>query len=328
MRKYLVFIIFILLVVVGGLFSAFWYFSQTAAPSSSSNEVRFVITKGSSATKIASDLEEAGLIKSALAFKVYTQINGISGSIPPGEFSIPQNLNIEDLIVHLRKGPTELWVTIPEGLRREEIVERVIAQLDIPSTDEPIFRQQFLALTEDLEGYLFPDTYLFPKEANAERVVNLLRSTFNTKFTYKGDGELTQDEAVVLASIIERETITDEERPIVAGVLLNRMREGWPLQADATAQYALGTIRCRGKIECDWWVPPLRADLEVNSPYNTYVINGLPPAPISNPGISSLNAAANPESTDYMFYIHDRDGNIHFAETLDQHNANVQRYLR
>lgn len=312
------------IVAAGGAWA--WYFSQTAPPSTSREEKRFVITKGSSATKIAKDLEEAGLIKSALAFKVYTQLNGISGNIPPGEFSIPQNLNIEQLISHLRKGPTELWVTIPEGLRREEIVEKVIEQLEIK--DAAAFRQEFLSLTEGDEGYLFPDTYLFPKEATAERVVNLLKSTFNAKFTYAGKGVLSREEAVILASIIERETITDEERPIVAGVLLNRMDQGWPLQADATAQYALGTARCRGKVDCDWWVPPLRANLEVNSPYNTYVINGLPPAPISNPGLSSLNAAANPAETDYMFYIHDRNGKIHFAQTLEQHNQNVQKYLR
>ena len=328
MRKYLVFILFVVAAVAAALVSIFWYFSATAAPSSRTDEVRFVITKGSSATKIAADLEEAGLIKSALAFKVYTQLNDEAGSIPPGEFSVPQNLSIEELIAHLREGPTELWVSIPEGLRREEIAERVISQLNMSGADAIAFREEFLALTRDEEGYLYPDTYLFPKDASAQVVVDRLTSTFDTKFTYDGSGVLTREEAVILASIIERETITAEERPMVAGILLNRISEDWPLQADATAQYALGTSRCGRKIGCDWWVPPTRDDLQINSPYNTYVVQGLPPGPISNPGISSLNAAANPTPNDYMFYIHDTDQIIRYAETLDEHNANVQRYLR
>jgi UPF0755 protein len=328
MRKYLVFLsaFFILFIAAAGGY--IWYRGSISAPSVSEDSVRFVITKGSSANKIGSDLEEAGLIKSALAFKFYTQLNDIAGSLPPGEFSVPQNLGLEGLIAHLMKGPSELWVTIPEGLRREEVVEKVIVQLGLPEDEAISFREEFLSLTRNDEGHLFPDTYLFPKDATPQAVSNKLISTYETKFDYSGDGVLSREEAVVLASIIERETITDSERPIVAGVLLNRMNNEWPLQADATAQYALGTARCQGKANCDWWEPPLRADLEVDSPYNTYVITGLPPAPISNPGISSLNAAASPADTDYFYYIHDRDGNIHFAETLDEHNENVSRYIR
>lgn len=328
MRKYFVFLIFLATVAFAGVLLSAWYFSHIGPPSQESEEVRFVITKGSSATKIAEDLKEAGLIKSALAFKVYTQLNDEAGKIPPGEFSVPKNLAIKELLLYLRKGPEELWVTIPEGLRREEVVERVISQLMLSASDAAIFRQEFMALTKTEEGYLFPDTYLFPKEVVASQVVNLLLSTFDKKFSYEDGGELSREEAVVLASILERETLTDSERPIVAGVLLNRISNGWPLQADATAQYALGTIRCAGKIDCDWWVPPTRADLEISSPFNTYVINGLPPAPISNPGLSSLNAAANPKQTDFMFYIHDKEGKIHFAESLEEHNQNVEKYLR
>lgn len=328
MRKYLVFLIFLGIVITGVVVGFVWYKGATSAPSNTRDEMRFVISKGSSAAKIGEDLEKAGLIKSALAFKFYTQLNGEAGRIPPGEFLVPKNLNLEELISYLKKGPKEIWVTIPEGLRREQIAERVADQLNLAPEENEAFRTDFLDLTKNAEGTLFPDTYLFPKDATAKMVVDKLTSTFNARFSYNGDGVLRRNEALVLASIIERETLTDAERPIVAGVLINRMNMGWPLQADATAQYAHGSVRCGGKTSCDWWLPPTRADLEINSPYNTYVIKGLPPSPISNPGISSLNAAANPESTDYMFYIHDRDGNIHFAETLAEHNANVQRYLR
>ena len=133
---------------------------------------------------------------------------------------------------------------------------------------------------------------------------------------------LNLNEAVTLASIIERETLTSEERPIVAGIYFNRLNNDWPLQADATVQYAIGTNR-------NWWPKNLtRADIEINSPYNTYKSQGLPIAPIASPGIVSLSAVVYPEDTDYMYYIHDSEGKIHYAETLSEHNANVAKYLR
>ncbi len=328
MRKYLVFVFFGVLVILTSIFSVFWYLSQTAAPSSDPTEKRFIITRGSSATKIATDLAEAGLIKNALAFKVYTQINGISGNIPPGEFQIPANLDIENLMSLLKKGPREIWVTIPEGLRREQYSSRFIDAFGLTGSAASEFTEEFLSLSTDLEGRLFPDTYLFPKDASAQTVINKLTANFDTQFKYNQKSGLDINEAIVLASIIERETLTADERPVVAGILLNRIDMGWPLQADATAQYALGTIRCKAKVECDWWVPPLRADLEIDSPFNTYQITGVPPAPIANPGLTSLNAAINPSETDYMFYIHDSEGNIHYAKTLSEHNQNVAKYLR
>jgi len=333
MRKYLVFIIFLLVLVIAALGGIFWYFSQTAAPSANSEEKRFVITKGSSATKIANDLEEAGLVKSALAFKVYTQINGISDSIPPGQFLIPQNLNTEELIGLLREGPTELWVTIPEGVRREQIPAIFAKALELSSFENEKFNAEFLEASVEFEGYLYPDTYLFPPEVSAAQVVSLLRNTFNKKFAPSkeelvGIG-LTLNEVVTLASILERETLTPEERPVVAGIYFNRLSVGWPLQADATVQYALGTNRCRGQIECAWWQPPTRDEIDnLISPFNTYKNTGIPPSPISNPGLTSLRAIISPEETEYWYYIHDADGVIHYAKTLEEHNANISRYLR
>jgi len=134
---------------------------------------------------------------------------------------------------------------------------------------------------------------------------------------------LSLEEVVILASLLERETITDEERPIVAGILLNRLNADWPLQVDASVQYALGDSK-------EWWPRPLTRDQIENttSRYNTYKYSGLPVGPISNPGISSLKAVANPEDTDYWYYIHDDDGKIHYAKTLEQHNANIAKYLK
>lgn len=333
MRKYLVFIVFLLVLALAAIGGIFWYFSQTAAPGNSSEEKRFVITKGSSATKIANDLEKEGLVKSALAFKVYTQINGITGSIPPGQFLIPQNLNIEELISLLRAGPAELWVTIPEGFRREQMPALFIEAFELSSFESEKFNAEFLEASAELEGYLYPDTYLFPPEVSGSQAVSTLRNTFDKKFAPTEEElravGLSLNEVVTLASILERETLTPEERPIVAGIYFNRLKDGWPLQTDATIQYIFGTNRCRGQIECIWWQPPTKDEIdELVSPFNTYENTGIPPSPISNPGITSLEAVINPEETEYWYYIHDEKGVIHYAQTLEEHNANVSRYLR
>jgi UPF0755 protein len=137
---------------------------------------------------------------------------------------------------------------------------------------------------------------------------------------------LTLEEGIILASIVEREGNSDTDRPIIAGVLINRLNEGWALQADATLQYALGEEY--QKSAKNWWKQNLtNEDKEVNSAYNTYQNTGLPPAPICNPGLSAITAVANPEYTDNRYYIHDNEGNVHFAETLEQHEQNINTYL-
>lgn len=318
----------IFLVVAG-----FWWKSATTAPSASSEEVRFVITKGSSAEKIGKELAESGIIKSALAFKIHTQLNDKTRSIPPGEFNVPQNLGLDQVIDYLLQGPEEYWVTIPEGLRKEEIADKFIQAFDLDTQEASVFRADFLAESRNQEGYLFPDSYLFPPDITGSKAVARLTDTFSQKtageFTDSlQESELTLQEAVILASIIERESKTTEERPVVAGIYLNRLELGMPLQADATAQYAVANISCANRVDCDWWQTPTKADLETDSPYNTYQINDLPIAPIANPGIASLLAAVNPTDSDYLYYIHDDSGQIHYSATLAEHNANVQRYLR
>lgn len=297
-------------VVVGGVV---WYQSQIQAPSGSSANVRFVITKGSSAAKIANDLEEQKLIKSALAFRIYTQVGGLSNKIFTGEFSLPSNLTLPLLVEKLREGPSELWVTIPEGLRREEIAVTVAKALE----KDQVFVGEFLELTKGDEGYLFPDTYLFPKDVTVAAVVTRLKNTFESKV----DFPVSQDQ-VILASILERETKNAAtEGPVVAGILLKRIDAGWPIQADATVQYAMGK-------EGNWWPVPSRADYEFNSSYNTYKILGFPPTPIASPGLAAIKAAVNPTESDYWYYIHGNDGKIYYAKTLEEHNQNVAKYIR
>jgi UPF0755 protein len=134
---------------------------------------------------------------------------------------------------------------------------------------------------------------------------------------------------LILASIVEREAGLDQDRPLIAGILLKRWRQGWPLQADATIQYAVGDDRCQGQeAECDYWAPVKKADLAINSAYNTYKNQGLPPGPICSPGLASIKAVVYPQTSDYWFYLSDSDGTVHYARTNEEHSENVTRYLR
>ena len=178
---------------------------------------------------------------------------------------------------------------------------------------------------------MFPQTYSIPKDATAGAVIEIFTNEFNKQVTAKMRQDIksrgmTLDEVIILASIVEREGNSDTDRPMIAGVLLNRLKKGMPLQADATVQYALNRYDYKNKT---WWKKELTADdLAVKSVYNTYLHPGLPPAPISNPGIKSIEAVIYPKESDYLFYIHDMKGAAHFARTIEEHNANVAKYLQ
>lgn len=316
---------FILLLVIFFLVGVVWFIKSSGRVSDNKTEQRFVIAKGSGASLVGANLKEDGLLNSPLAFKLYVQLTGKSSKIQAGEYSISPNLDLFQLVELLLKGPDEVWVTIPEGLRHEEIAFKMAEGLALTGSEKEKFIKDFLTRSSGLEGYLFPDTYLMPRDISASVMVNTMRSTFDKRVDFTVD---SQD--IIVASILERETLTAEERPIVAGILIKRLNAGWPLQADATIQYAIASSKCLvPTASCDWWPRPLSSeDLKINSQYNTYKNPGLPPTPISNPGLTSIKAAANPETSSYWFYIHDSEGKIHYAATIEEHNANVTRYLR
>lgn len=339
------FAVILLIVIVGGilLVGTFWWRSNTSALTSTENFQSFVIPKGRSAMQVGSKLEDEELIKSSLAFKIYVQVFGKSKSINAGEFKLSPSMSLVEIIEALGEGPLELWVTIPEGLRREEIIERYVKDLEM-GAEEFEFRLEFLSLTKDNEGYLFPDTYLFPRDATADLIVKTMLSNFEKKTNEFQDGidnsKYSLNQIVTMASIIERETKTNEERSVVAGILFKRLEtEGWLVQADATIQYAVAGKECPGRntapIVCpeeiiktiNWWPILTKDDLEIDSPYNSYKYKALPPTPIANPGLSSINAAIFPEDSPYWFYIHDSDAKIHYGKTISEHNSNVRRYL-
>ncbi len=310
----------LLLLVLSLLFvgSISWFYQNIKPVSNNKNFSNFIISKGQSAGSVANKLQSSGFIRNALVFRIYIRLTGQSNKIQTGEFRLSPSFSLFQVIDTLSKGPIEIWVTIPEGLRREEIANKFATNLD----KDQAFVDEFLLASKSQEGYLFPDTYLFPKDSSASAIVKKLTTTFDIKIASISPigTTLSPKELLILASILERETKTDEERPIVAGILMNRLNIGMPLQVDATVQYAVGTAK-------NWWPILSRDDLGINSKYNTYKFPGLPPTPIANPGISSIMAVYHPTANDYWYYIHDTSGQIHYAKTLDEHNANIRKYL-
>lgn len=300
------------LVILSGVIGFVWWQRQIK-PTNNTQEVTIVVPKNQVAGTTVQQLAEKNVIRSALAAKLYLRATSMGPKLQNGTFVISPNQTLPQVLESLTHPAKDVWVTIPEGWRREQIAARFAAELTGP--DAAFVSSEFLTQTKSLEGQLFPDTYLVPRYATAADVVKILTDNFSRKTNLDIK---TQHSALILASLVEREGKTNEDRPIIAGILSNRLAEGWPLQVDASVQYALGTAS-------EWW--PKNIDTKFASPYNTYIHTGLPPTPIANPGLSAINAALNPAKTPYWYYIHSPDGVAHYAKTLAEHNANIDKYL-
>lgn len=289
-----------------------------------SSITQFAIPKGQAVSVIADRLRDEGLIKSPLAFRYVLKQKGLEGRLQAGSFQLSPTMSLTKIATLLTQGTNDIWVTIPEGWRREEIAASFNTQ-DFPEFDS----KEFLNFSIGKEGQLFPDTYLFARLSTAETVYKALTNNFEKKIIEGLSKEIIQSDyeikdALIMASIVERESRGFEEMRHVAGVLWHRIEIGMALQVDATLQYIKGYDN---KTQ-SWWDPPTGAEKSIVSPFNTYLNPGLPPKPISNPGLEAIKAALNSQETNDLYYLHDRAGAIHYAQTLEEHNANVQRYLR
>ncbi len=285
---------------------------------------RFVVPKGEPVQKIATRLAEDGLIRNPWAFRLTVKLDKVESKLQAGSFELSPSMSLREIGQKLSTGTNDVWVTIPEGWRREEIAQS-LSKLELGSYNAA----EFLRVTEGLEGKLFPDTYLVPREMTSQALANVLTNTFEKKIEIGLADEIEASDhdfesALVMASLIEREARGYEEMRHVAGILWHRIAIGMPLQVDATLQYSKGY----SATQQSWWVSPTAADKAVDSPFNTYSNPGLPPRPICNPGLDAVRAALNPLETDDLFYLHDGQGVIHYGRTLDEHNANVVRYLK
>ncbi len=304
--------------------------------------VTFTVAPGETANVIAANLAAQGLLTNMELFVNYVRYYGLDANLEAGIYTIDPGLTIPELAAVLANAMgQEVTVRFLEGWRSEEMAN-YLAQ----TTPAQVAAAQFLAIvqrrapfdlsgydfvgeaTGSLEGYLFPDTYRLPLDADAPYLIDLMLQNFGRRVTPAmrqayGAAGLSLAQAVTLAAIVEREAVVDAERSLVASVFLNRLAQDMKLDADPTVQYAVGP-----QADGAWWKSPLSAaDLTIDSPYNTYLYKGLPPGPIANPGLASLQAVAQPAQTNYLFFVAGCDPNapgLHiFSETYEEHLVNV-----
>lgn len=277
----------------------------------------FTIQKGAGLRKIALDLKEDGLIRNPFVFLIVVKIMGIDGSVQAGEFELSPSMDAFTIAKKLTHGNSDVRITFPEGKRAEEVAAILNNHMPGFSGDSTITE------LKQYEGYLFPDTYYFAKNASLAEIIGIMINNFETKYASINSTTMDKKGIVTIASMIEREAHQDDDRPLVASVIYNRLAIGMKLDIDATVQYALGY----NQSQSTWWKKRLSAnDLTIDSYFNTYTNPGLPPAPIANPGLASLQAAANPTDTDYLYYFTDKNGINHYARTLAEQNENINRY--
>lgn len=323
MKKIKRFIWLIIIILILFFVGKFWWNSQFDAVSSSKTEKVIVVSRGESFNQVADKLKTENLIKSTWAFKIKAKQPQYADKLEPGTFKLSESLSVDQILKVITSSPLDTWVTLLEGWRVEEMAQKLNSELGIENSE-------FLKSAE--EGYMFPDTYLFPKGYSGAQIAKRLKDTFEERYTselkakIKAQG-LTEKQGVILASIVEREARSYEVRQKVASILLKRFKIGMGLNADATVQYALVSKGSQKTPTDGWWKKRIfYEDLEIESPYNTYIHAGLPPAPICNPSASSLKAVADATSTPYLYYFHDTEGNSYYAKTLEEHNINVENH--
>ncbi len=277
------------------------------------------VKDGESLNSISSGLESSRIIRNAEIFLLLAKLSGRDRTIASGEYLFDQPITSTDVLERLSTGDhgvREMSVTIPEGFDRADIAKKFASVL-------PEFNaSEFLSLSKDDEGYLFPDTYRFYQNADAVAVYAAMRRNFDARAAgLREEVETSRKpfaDIVTLASIVEKEVSGDEDRKIVAGIFMKRLRLGMPLQADATLAYLNGKTSSELTGE----------DLDFDSPYNTYAHKGLPPTPIASPGIEAMRAVIDAADSSYLYYLSGKDGATHYARTFEEHKLNKERYLR
>jgi len=297
----------------------FFYNFLNEPPRTFPVDTMFEVEPGDSVRAIASKLKQEQIIRSEWYFYYHLVSQHDPRNIKASTYYLDTAMTTKEIIERFMIGDFRhnlVRVTFPEGIRTSQMAD-ILVDTDLTDFE----KNEFLLLATESEGMLFPDTYFVPHTFTAEDWYQLLRNTHDVhmetlKATYNSD--LDRHEIVILASILEREANSVETKRMVSGILQNRLAINMPLQADATIEYVL-------EKPLNELVP---SDLEINSPYNTYLNRGLPPTPIGNPGYAALEAVFNPTPSSYLFYITGRDGNFYYAADFDKHRLNIARYLR
>ncbi len=272
-------------------------------------------------------LKDGGFICNSWAFNLALSRSG--KEIKPGGYRISKSMNAWELVKTLTSSPSLKWVVIPEGLRKEEIGERLAKTLGWDEKQLHDWTYTYTAMNYDhLEGVYFPDTYLIPIDEDGLDVANRFRRRFDEQFASYMTKFLKQDvkwtTALKIASIVQREAGGKDDMPLIAGIIWNRLLKGMKLEVDATVQYARDD---RDGLTTGFWKPITVADKQIDSKYNTYKYVGLPPFPICNPGLDAIDAILNSAETDCLYYLHDSNRQIHCAKTYEEHQQNIKNYL-
>lgn len=300
-----------------GLFLLFFYIAVSAPPRVYPSHTIVTVRDGAGLFEVAQTLKDEGVIRNAAWFRMIIVLLGGTKRLQSGDYYLPYKQSVyavAERIVHGDHEITRYKITVPEGFTDAKIAALFDARF-------PLFsRSEFMK--DAKEGYMFPDTYFVGENATATSTIKLMRSTFDSK-VFPLTGEIAAsghslDEIVTMASIVQKEADTKEDMAIVAGILWKRLKQGMPLQADSTLTYVNGKTSAT----------LTQSDLAFSSPYNTYVVKGLPPAPISNPGIEAIEAALHPTDTPYLYFLTGSDGRMYYARTFDEHKQNIQKYLQ
>jgi UPF0755 protein len=289
-----------------------------------------IIPRGATFSEVVSALDQKHVLQHTIAFRLLARLRHAEPLVKAGEYRFPAHQTSDSVLERLVRGEQfAVWVTIPEGYTAREIAKTLADRAlgDPGAYDHAFLHQGGIivggARTPNLEGYLFPSTYLIPIDDGPEQVAKILTDQFRQELPPDASARAkalgrTVPEVVTIASLIEREGKVDEDRPLIASVIYNRLRLGMPLEVDASIEYTFP----------EHHDVITKRDLQIDSPYNTYRHTGLPPTPIANPGKAALDAAFRPAKSDYLYYIAKPDGHSVFAKTLQEHNANVERYLK
>ena len=300
------------------------YFVLFAPADYQGTKTEFRVLPGQSVVQIIDNLKAEGFLRSSWGGRI---VLSTSGTIQAGTYQLSQRMNAWQVAsVFAKSKPDKGGVTIPEGYTIQQIAERLedrgiitAGEFTSVATNSP---GKGSRPDGSLEGYLFPDTYNFYTGLSAEQIVKLMTDNFDKRIAglqsqIDEQREFNLHQLITLASLVEEEARTETDRKLIAGVLMNRMRSGMRLDVDATVRY----------ITNNWTKPITKADLEIDSPYNTRKHAGLPPGPICNPGLAAIKAVLSPTDSDYLYYLTDGKGATHYAKTLAEHNTNKAKYL-
>ncbi|MGI6093307.1 MAG: endolytic transglycosylase MltG [Veillonellaceae bacterium] len=296
-----------------------------AKPVSLNTEDQTIVTiePGMSASDIGELLYKEDIIKSVIMFRVIAKVYNIESSLQAGEYAISRNMTTEQIVKMLAQGQTAYrQITIPEGYNIDQIAKLVEQQKigdaskfkELAQNYAPYSYMSGIGVAYKAEGYISPNTYQVPRGTTEEQLLKILVKEFDTQFTPSmreraSEVGLSISEVITLASLVEKEAKLDGDRPIIASVFLNRLKQDMPLQSCATIQYILGYPKAELSIK----------ETQIESPYNTYQHMGLPPGPIANPGRASINAVLYPADTDYLYFVADKEGAHHYSKSYQEH---------